>query len=161
MKIKQNDADALVIVDFPYLIGAIAIPCTAWLLYKGVGAWVQSGANRETVGALVSTLIVFLAGVLFTKRSLFYFDRRRREVRWRRTGLLSHREGRVRFDEIHSATLQSLNESSHGITYRVALLTAAGDVPLTEAYTTGQARPQRICGAINRLLNISPEAVGS
>ena len=155
MKIKRQDQSALVIEDFPYLIGVIAFPLACFLLYEAIATAVRSGLTRNAIGAFFSAGLLFLAGVLFTKRSIFEFNLVQRQLRWKRGGLLSSQQGLVPFDQIRSAIVQSLN-SSGTQTYRVAVLTNDAEIPITEAYTTGIEQPERVRTAINSVLNIAP-----
>jgi hypothetical protein len=155
MKITQQDQSALVIQDFPYLIGVIAFPAALFLLYKSIATAVHSGLTRNAIGAGFGAGFFFLVGVLFTRRSVFEFDLIHRQLRWRRGGLFSHQQGLVPFEQIRSATVQSLN-SSGTHTYRVAVLTNEGEIPVTEAYSTGIESPERVRNAINGVLNTAP-----
>src|SRR5690242_6919864 len=108
MKITRSN-DALVIVDFPYLIGLIAFPLTLFLFYHFVASVLGHRGNGETVGAAVGTTLTFLTGALFTKRSVFYFDLSRRELTWSRRGIFATRGGVVPFDQIRCAVIQTSN----------------------------------------------------
>ena len=155
MKITQQDEHALVIEDFPYVIGAIAFPAALFMLYQAIAITIRGGLTRNGVGAALGACLFFLGGVLFTKRSVFEFDRVRRQLRWKRGGLLGSQHGLVPFDQIRSATVQSL-DSSGTHTYRVAVLTNEGEIPVTDAYSTGIESPERIRTAINTVLNAAP-----
>jgi hypothetical protein len=155
MKITQQDEHALVIEDFPYLIGAIAFPAALFLLYQAIVTAARAGLTRNAIGAAFGTLLFFFGGAVFTKRSVFEFDRVHRQLRWKRGGLFGRQRGLVPFDRIRGATVQSLN-SSGTHTYRVAVLTDEGEIPVTDAYSTGIEPPDRVRTAINTVLNAAP-----
>lgn len=155
MKITQQGRRALVVEDFPYVIGAIAFPAALFLLYEAIATGVRGGASRDVIGGVFGALMCFFGGAIFTKRSVFEFDLVNRQLRWKRGGLFGSRHGLVPFNLIRSATVQSLN-SSGTHTYRVAVLTKEGEIPLTDAYSTGVEQPERIRTAINSVLNAAP-----
>lgn len=160
MRITRSDNRKLVIVDFPYLIGVIAFPVAAFLLgHGGVAVYrasFRAGASAvDIVAPLAGALFCFVIGAIFTKRSEFDFDFVDRKLRWKRRGLFTNTRGVIPLDQIRSATLQSHWSSNDGRTYRIAVLTAAGDVPLTESYSAGEEKPKRIRDAINTALQVS------
>jgi hypothetical protein len=155
MKITQQDQSALIIEDFPYVIGAIAFPAALFMLYQAIATAVRGGLTRNVVGAAISACLFFFGGAVFTKRSVFEFDRVQRQFRWKRSGLFSSHHGLVPFDQIRTATVQSLS-ASNPPTYRVAVLTHQGEIPLTDAYSTGSEPAERIRTAINSVLNAAP-----
>jgi hypothetical protein len=153
MKITRQDSSALVIVDFPWLMGLIVFPAALALLYAAVAAGVHHKGISQMLGFGAGGLVTVLVGSLFVKRAVFEFDLVRRELAWRRRGIFGERNGAVPLDRIRRAVVQSMN-SSDGTTYRVALLTDDGDLPLTDAYSSGQSNKKRISDTINRALNI-------
>jgi hypothetical protein len=154
MKITQQDQSALIIEDFPYLIGAITFPLALFGLYHAIAITVRSGLTRNGVGAAISACLAFLIGAVFTKRSVFEFDLVQRQLRWKRGGLFGSSHGLVPFDQIRSATVQSL--SGDAPTYRVAVLTHEGEIPLTDAYSAGSEPSESIRTAINKVLDAAP-----
>jgi hypothetical protein len=155
MKITQQDQRALIIEDFPYLIGAIAFPAPLFLLYEAIATGVRGGPTRDVIGGVFGALMFFFGGAIFTKRSFFEFDLVNRQLRWKRGGLFSRHHGLVPFDLIRRATVQSLGAGDTP-TYRVAMLTKEGEIPLTDAYSSGIEAPDRIRTAINNILNAAP-----
>jgi hypothetical protein len=156
MKITRQDSSALVVVDFPWILGLVAFPSALALLYATVSAAVRRAGIGQVLICGASGLFVTLIAALLVKRCVFDFDLVRREVTWRRRGIFGLRTGTVPFDRIRGAVVQSMN-SGNGTTYRIALITRDGDVPLTQAYSTGAQRPQRVCETINRVLNFDPQ----
>ena len=153
MRVTRQDSSALVIVDFPWLLGLIVFPGGLALVYAAVSAAVEHRGIGQILGFSGGGLLTLLVGAVFVKRAVFEFDLVRRELAWRRSGVFGQRGGVVPFDRIRRAVVQSMN-SSDGTTYRVALLTEDGDLPITDAYSTGEAKKQRISETINRALNV-------
>jgi hypothetical protein len=153
MKITRQDNSALVIVDFPWLMGLILFPGGLALLYAAVSAAVRHRGIGQTLGFAGGGLLALLLGAVLVKRAVFEFDLVRRELTWRRSGIFGQRSGAVPFDRIRRAVVQSMS-SSDGTTYRVALLTEDGDLPVTDAYSSGERNKKRISETINRALNL-------
>jgi hypothetical protein len=157
VKIVRSDARSLVIVDFPYLIGAVAFPCALFLLVRAILFVAEGGPRGDVIGCSLGGLMFFMGGAVFTKRSAFEFDLVRRRLTWSRRGLFTRAGGTLPIDEIRSATVQSLNNGDTP-TYRVALLTAGGKIPLTDAYSGGRQRADAIRSAINDALKLNVDA---
>jgi len=157
MKIKRQDSSALVVVDFPWLLGLIFFPGAAGLLYVAVSSAIRGQGIGRALGFGAGALFVALAGSLFVKRCAFEFDLVRRECTWRRRGIFGERSGTVPFDRICRCVVQSMR-SNNTTTYRITLQTDDGDIPLTQAYSTGEQRPRSVCETINRTLNLDPQA---
>jgi hypothetical protein len=157
MKITRQDSSALVVVDFPWLLGFFIFPFAAALLYIAVSTAVRGQGIGGTVAYGAGALVVAFAGSFFVKRCAFEFDLVRRECTWRRRGIFGERSGTLPFDCIRHCVVQSTT-SNNTTTYRITLQTEDGDIPLTQAYTTGEQRPRSVCETINRTLNLQPQA---
>ena len=155
MKIKQSDSHKLVIADFPILIGVFGLIGPVCVAY---GLAVEHNAMpllAMCVFVLLAVVWVLLCGV-FCKRSQFEFDLIRQQLVWNRWGLYGHKRGIVPFDQIQCASVQSSTGSSAeggGLSYRVALSTTQGCLPLTDSYSQGEAKQcERIRSTINSVL---------
>jgi hypothetical protein len=156
MKITRPHNRALVISDFPYLIGAVAFPVAAFLLYQAVKAFREGDRTRDVVGASIAAVLFFFAGAVFTQRTRFEFDLAARHLRWSRRGLFNRAGGDLPFDQIRHALVQTSN-SSDGATARVVLLLADdSQLPLTRAYDADTAAAERARIAINEALSATP-----
>ena len=155
MRIKRFDDQSLLIVDFPYIIGAVTLPLSLFLLYQ-IGTRIVAPPKRqaELVGCIVAFLVTFLIGCFFVKRSVFEFDRGRRKLTWSRMSIFGRSGGIIPFDDIEAANIQSTSSSDSGTTYRVALKTAGGIVPLTQTYSS-QEPCKRVRDAIEQVLELS------
>ena len=171
MRITRSDNDALVIVDFPYWIGAIAFPTAAIMLAAAAVAlyWRSAAAAAaavgrpaplgDIVGPAVGALICFAGGAFFTKRSEFRFDRAARLLTWRRRGLFTRVGGVLPFDQVRRALVDAHADGDGGPTYAIVLATDAGRIPLTDAYWSGaRAKYDAIRDAINATLSVATTA---
>jgi hypothetical protein len=153
MKITRSDREKLVIVDFPYVIGAILFLGALIMLGGLFKLLAQGGIQRnELIGHLLCFGLFFFGGVLLTKRSMFEFDLARRQLIWSRIGFFTRQGGTVPFGQITGATVQSIPGSGSGLSYRVALTTTQGDIPLTDAYGGGL---EKACKAIRNAINLA------
>jgi len=152
-----RDNHTLTLTDFPYMIGVIAFPAAAFLVYHAVRAFRDGNPTRDVVGAAFGALFFFAGGVVFTQRNHFHFDLTARQLRWSRRGLFTRAGGALPFDQIRHAVVQSSGSAdSNGHTTRAALVLADGShLPLTRAYTAGTAA-QRARTAINEALAVPP-----
>lgn len=143
----------MVIVEFPYLIGMLAFPCAAVLLYRSVRAFISTG-GQGTSGwpALAGALLWLCGGVVFTKRVEFHFDLVARELRWRRRGLFTNERGVVPLEQIRSASVESHSGGEGEQTYRVVLKTTGGPLPLTDSFSSGAGPCNDMRDAINGTL---------
>lgn len=155
MRITRSDHRNLVIVDFPYLIGVIAFPCAAFMASIAVQAIARHSHTGDIVGPILGALLFFGGGAVFTKRSEFDFDFVSRKLTWRRRGLFTNAGGVVPLDQIKSATVESTSDSDSGMTYRVALRTTSGPIPLTESYDGNREIADRVRTVINEALKVT------
>jgi len=154
MKITRRDNSTLLIVDFPYLIGAITFPVALFLLYHAVVALHHHARTKEVVGAGLSALLFFMAGAVFTQRNRFEFDLVARQLTWSRRSLFTRDGGALPFDQLRHATLQTLG-SGGDATHRVVLMLTDGtELPLTRAYDADRQAAERARTAINEVLAV-------
>ena len=157
MKITRSDESVLTLSDFPLGVCVVSVvlavlPLGAMIhdLMRGI-----SWRERAVPMALAATLAL-VVGAVFSKYSVFRFDRRRRVLVWRRRGLLRARGGSVRFDTIRCAVVESITDSS-ALEYRVTLTTDGGSIPITEYYTLGAGdRCERLRAVINQFVGAEP-----
>jgi len=102
----------------------------------------------------IGALLCFCGGVVFTQRSVFHFDPAARRVVWRRTGLFTRKGGEIPFEQIRCALVQTLDSGGDGPSYRAALMTDAGEVPLTDAYCGNITPSEQARDAINAVLAV-------
>jgi hypothetical protein len=156
MKITRSDNRALIILDFPYLIGILGYPLAAFLFVQSVACFAGQGIRSEQGWATaLGTFLAFTVSTVFTKRSEFHFDFIARELRWKRRGLFTNQVGAVPFDQIRSAAIETNTDGEGSDTTRPVLKTASGVLGITDASSSNTARHRQICDAINRALGVS------
>jgi len=137
MKITSSGREKLVITDFPYWIGLLTFIPAAYLAYHTCMSYRTGVMNhRDLLGAGLGIALFFMAGVVFTKRTVFTFDVVRRQIRWSRNGLFMHTTGAMPFDQVTGCVVET-SGSGGGQSYRVTLLTLEGMVPLTSTFKGG------------------------
>jgi len=157
MKVARSDESVLTLRDFPLAVCVVSVvlavvPLAAMVhdLVRGIG-W-----RERAVPMAVVTILALVVGMVFSKYSVFRFDRRQRILVWRRRGLLRAEGGSVPFDRIRFAVVESITDSS-ALEYRVALTTDDGSIPLTPYYTLGAGeRCERLRDLINQVVGAEP-----
>ena len=163
MRITRSDAEQLVIVDCPWIIPTLAYPTASIMLSFAALAfsramakpnfpWFGTGSGGLW-GSLFSGLLSGLFAIAFTYHEQYVFDLTARELAWRRRTLFKATTGLVPFDQIRYAFTQR-NYDSDGDTFRVALKTDAGPLPLSPMCGSFQGRYDRIRDQINAALNV-------
>ena len=160
MRITRDDHRQLVIIDFPWLIGALFFPAAGLCVVRTVIELTRGGKNKgELIGASIGAVMAFLAGALFTKRCAFDFDLIAKQLTWRRRGLFTNARGVVPLAEVREAIVQLTASRDQGTPmYRLAVRTDGGIIPLTDAYDTDEEKPNRIRDRINAVLNVTASA---
>ncbi|HXF50023.1 MAG TPA: hypothetical protein VNL73_11455 [Verrucomicrobiae bacterium] len=111
--------------------------------------------TRIFFGLLVALLPLGIAAILDSVR--FEFDGMKRRLFWRRKNLFRTRTGEMGFDEITEVRLASLSDperrkGKNQQCYRVVLATAAGDLPLSNVWTSNLRKETQIAEGICALL---------
>jgi hypothetical protein len=153
MKVTRSDERSLIIVDFPYLVGAIWFIAALFAFGRAVFLFYHDKFNKDFVGALLSALM-FSLGVYLSRRSIFNFDLVRNQLTWSRRGLFTRAGGVIPLAQIRSAVVQTINGDGI-LMYRVCLKTETGDLPLTIAYEAGKESSEQIRLDINNALKLN------
>lgn len=105
-------------------------------------------------GRTLAVAILFLAFALaWLRESLWVFDAPRGIARWSRMRFFVISSGEIAFSEISGVVIQNATGSRAGaVTYRLALKTSRGEMPLFDAYTGEQARYAEVRETIERVL---------
>lgn len=91
--------------------------------------------DKEAIGIVLGCLLCAFGAVLLFRRDRFEFDKQNRRLRWSKWSLARASSGEVDFADILDVTLESTSGAEGGGSYRVALRTRNGVVPLTESYS--------------------------
>jgi hypothetical protein len=157
MKVARSDESVLILRDFPLGVGAVSVILAVVPLAAMIQDFVRGVGWRERAVPMgLATILALVVGAVFSKFSVFRFDRRRRVLVWRRRGLLRAEGGSVPFDAIRSAVVETVTDSS-ALQYRVALTTDGGSIPLTLYYSLGAGeRCERLRDRINQFVGTEP-----
>lgn len=163
MRITRSDEMQLVVVDCPWIIPALAFPTASMMLSFAALAFTRAMSKPDFPwfgtwsgglwGSLFSGLLSGCLAIAFTFHEKYVFDLAARQLNWRRRTLFSTTTGVVPFDQIAYAVTQC-NRDNDGDTFRVALKTDAGLLPLTSVYTSNQRRFDHIRDQINAALKV-------
>lgn len=132
--------------------GTLVISYAAWLellsgfTLAGIAIWalVDPSLNHRVAGWVCAGLALLLFALY--ERSVFAFHPEQGRVTWSRVRLLRRRTGTVPFEALDALAV----ETEYGPPYlhRLALVTAAGRVPLTSAYDDAHERVAALGRAI-------------
>ena len=135
MQVIQSERDRLIVRSEM----ALALVFFTASLRTGVAAmylfFSRSGAEDGYIPAALAALVLLAITAVLFERGEFIFDRKARRVRWQMTTLISRRNGEVPFDEIRSIAVQELRDTDGGRTMRLAIISAAAEVPLSRSYS--------------------------
>lgn len=126
MTAERNTDGVVVITNSTVWLSAVCGLLVGILTYAAF----SSGDNRLFRPAIV--MVGF--AVVFLNNYIFVFDATQRTVRWQRMRFGWSRTGSMPFDAVKDVVLQSEPGKSGRPTYRLALLTAEGSMPLSSGY---------------------------
>jgi len=126
MKITRQTETEIVVVDSCLWLAAFHFAVSLILLYP---ALVQ-GLHKF----FLTSGVFFLFGLLWLRRSTFTFDAARRIVRYRCLRYLKTTTGSLPFDQIAGIEIQTSSAENGATTYRLAIATPHGPMPMADAY---------------------------
>jgi hypothetical protein len=132
MGVQSNAEGVLVVHNSTVWLSAVFAVIGAILIYAAFA----SGDNRLFRPAL----FVGVFAVVFLNKSTFVFDSTQRTVRWQIMRFGWRSAGSLPFDTIKDVVLQSAPGRSGRFTYRLAMLTAEGPMPLSSGYGDNSER---------------------
>jgi hypothetical protein len=160
MKVIQDER-GLRIVDFPIWIGILALTLAIFLGAQLVTHILHGAPWRQSAGIGLGLLVAVVAGTLLTQRSDFEFSTAEKKVTWSRRSIFGSSREVIPFGIIEFAVVQCQHSGGNPqvpqTSYRVALMTKDGVVPLTVSYSAGRPSDDRcreIRAAINRMLDV-------
>jgi|SRR5579872_7378484 len=108
-----------------------------WMTYLfcGIAAVLVFAVKENSIGKFASAALFLLFGVITARATTFTFDAMQRMVRWRGFKPFKSEAATILFDEIDDITVEASSAGNNGATYRLALLTRQGTVPMAYAYT--------------------------
>jgi hypothetical protein len=158
MRVEQEPGGPLLISADPVWLRALLVGLGAAVL---AAVWLQEPREpaRVLLGGLGSLLP--LGGAALLERVRFELDVAQRRLRWRRASLLRRRSGELAFSEISDVAVRVRHErdSDRPLArevpwYYVVLVTAAGELRLSDRTYRDEAGQRRIADAIRRALGL-------
>ena len=110
MKVTRSDSEKLVIVEFPWPLGV-------FLLLMGLASlgYLLTGPDDLTKNDEIALYIVvgllFLGSAYVTKKSVFEFDLRLRQLKWSRVSLFGRTGATLAFEQITGVKVESTPDS--------------------------------------------------
>lgn len=156
--LETRRQDVTVFEDRPIILPATL---TAASMYFAVSLALNAGAlligDKEAIGMLLGTVLCAFGAVLLFRRDRFAFDATNRRLRWRKWSLAKASSGEIAFDDIIDVAMESMNTSDGRGTYRVALRTPDGSIPLTETYSGHVDDWRELAGRIRTIVGLAGE----
>lgn len=156
---EAPDGRSIVFEDRPLVLPAIFGAAATFLAGHAVVQYqALLDGEKEALGLIFSALFAALAAALFFRRDYFVFDLDRRRLSWRKWSLFKRSAGAVDFAEIAGVTVESMSGSEGGASYRIALRTPAGALPLTETYSGDNNTWQPMAARLRTVLGMTAAA---
>lgn len=133
MKIVSQSEKQIVVRDSSIWMTVIFV---LWYLVM-VGITV----NTHNWKGLAFSHLLLLAGVAWLRRSTFTFDAGAQKIRWRRLRMFRMASGELPFSAVQDIRLDESMGSGSGSNvtiYRLTIVTASGDVPMADVYSSGR-----------------------
>ena len=132
MRIYEDAEFRLVVADSSLGLAAILFATGAVLL----GVALLGADAHARFGLSVSGGFLLLCDVLLLRTTRFVFDRAQRMLTWQRRRILSRSSGQIPFDDIRGLVVEATGRvgGTDGVSYRLALTTASGVIPFSDAY---------------------------
>jgi hypothetical protein len=160
MDLHSEPGDKLVVTSSSFFFDWLLLLGAALCTVPTIRGALHGSFNLHESTPLIGTAF-FLLGLLVTfERSRFEFDPALSCVRWSHTRTFARESGTIPFTRVQSVILQtSLGSSAVNPSYRVALITDRGELPLTTAYMAGFSKEyEAIASRIRTVLSMSPSA---
>lgn len=153
---EASDGRTVFFEDYPVVLPAIFAAAAAFLASHALVRYqALLGGEKEALGLIFSALFSALTGALFFRRDHFFFDLEQRRLSWRKWSLFKRSAGAVDFAEISGVSVESMSGSDGGASYRVALRTPDGSLPLTETYSGDSDTWQPLAERLRTLLGLT------
>jgi hypothetical protein len=162
MQIERQPDGMLVIRANPALLRAILV-CFGAAVVAAVALQERRDDTRLWLG-VIGSLVPFLGAALL-ERVRFEFDIAQRRLRWRRRNWFRGLSGELAFDEISDVVVRVRRDrdpdrprANPVPEYRVALVTKAGDLRLSDRTYADAKQPSEVADAIRVALGRPPGA---
>jgi hypothetical protein len=99
--------------------------------------------------------LLAVAGMLAQQKRTYLFDPSVKRLTWTRRGLFKSSAGSMPFSDISDVRIETLSDND-GVTYRAALVTPAGSLPLSNAYVGNQKKVAEFATSIIALIGRDP-----
>jgi hypothetical protein len=143
------------IINSPVFIEIILILFSGAMFASG---WVQlqHSPPRYFAGiALGLGGLIAVAGMLAQQKRTYLFDPSVKRLTWTRRGFFKSASGSMPFTDISEVRIETLSDND-GVTYRAALVTPAGSLPLSNAYVGNQKKVAEFAASIIALIGRDP-----
>ena len=133
MRITEDTADRLTLTDSALWLAAVLAAGAAIMVYASVAF--------DNLKGFLPAALFFGGAVWFTRTTMLIADKRQRSCVLRRWTPWAVSRSSFAFDQIADVRIDTLMAGNRNRvpTFRLSLVTSAGDVPLTASFESGRA----------------------
>jgi hypothetical protein len=124
----------------------------------GMALWQRFAVLHQVDAAVIGFALgvgASVAGAFCIPYTRFTFDPARKLITWTTRSVFNGNAGQLTFDSVKAVIVQSTSGSDGVLTYRVALQTADGTVPLGAEYSGGALRAENLAASIRIVLGMN------
>jgi hypothetical protein len=130
MRIVSQSPTEIVVKDSTVWIGFV---CAAVAL-----ALIGFGVARAQPNNFLGAALFLLFGIIGVRTTAFTFDGMQRVVRWSGYKPFKRASGMIPFDDVSDIVVEAMSGGDDSTSYRLALMTAQGNVPMAYVYTNSR-----------------------
>jgi hypothetical protein len=149
---KRLPNGSVLIVNSPVFIEVVLVLFAAALF---AAAWFQLQQHPPKYFPAVALLIgalLLVAGMLAQQQRTYLFDPSLQRLKWTCRSLFKNSSGAMPFSDISEVRLESMSDSDGGDTYRAALVTPAGLMPLSNSYTGNRKKVAEFAASVSQVI---------
>lgn len=151
---RQDVDGRYVFTDRPVLI---TLGTLVFTLCFGVAVWQRFATLHRVDGVLVALALgvgASVAGGFCIPFTRFTFDPARKLITWTTRSIFNSNDGQLAYDSVKSVKIETSTTGDHGVTYRVALVTGEGEVPLGIEYWGSALQAENLAAEVRVALGL-------
>jgi hypothetical protein len=130
MRIASQSPTELVVRDSSVWISVLCAGVALGLILFGIA--------KAQPNTFLGAALFLLFGIIGARNTTFTFDSVRRVVNWSGYKPFKRASGTIPFDDVSDIVVEATSGGSDATTYRLALITSQGNVPMAYAYTSSK-----------------------
>lgn len=152
MHVTRKTNQELVILDSSIWISVFLLCVSLFVAYRLM-------LQHNPRGMLLDGLFLIFI-LLFWRKEVVVFDAARQQATWTRRRLFKIASGTIPFSEITGIGIEA-TPADRVLTYRLAILTSQGSIPMSDSYAGGQQKYENLRQEIMDFLKLDSSKPGS